>query len=151
MKNKILLAIALIAVLLVTVACSTVSAQKPENVPPANKEITISNADDFTQNAHIQKQLDINKGASVIITLVSNGTTGFSWNENAVIADASILQQTGHQVIAADSNKLGAAGSERWTIKAVKAGQTTVHLEYGRPWEGGEKAVWTLDVTVTVK
>jgi inhibitor of cysteine peptidase len=151
MKSKILLAIALLAVLLVTVGCSTVNAQKPENVPPANREITITNTDDFTQNAHIQKQIDVNKGASVIITLVSNGTTGFSWNENAVIADAGILQQTSHQQIAADSDKIGAAGSEQWTIKALKTGQTTVHLEYGRPWEGGERAVWILDVTVTVK
>lgn len=151
MKNKILLALALISVLLVTLSCSNVNAQKPENTPPANQEITITNADDFAQNAHIQKQIDVAKGASIVITLVSNASTGFSWNENAVIADTGILQQTNHQQIAAGSNKPGAAGSEQWSIKALKSGQTTIHLEYGRPWEGGEKAVWTLDVTVTVK
>jgi len=24
-------------------------------------------------------------------------------------------------------------------------------MEYGRPWEGGEKGVWTFNLTVTVK
>ena len=151
MNKKIFLAIALISVFLVTVACSAVNAQKPDVVPPANKDITITNADDFTQNAHMQKQLDVAKGSSIVITLISNATTGFSWNENAVIADSSILQQTIHRQISADSDKLGAAGSEQWTIKALKTGQTTIHLEYSRPWEGGEKAVWTLDVAVTIK
>jgi inhibitor of cysteine peptidase len=86
-----------------------------------------------------------------VVTLFSNGTTGFSWDENALIADAGIVQQLKHEVIAADSNALGAPGAEQWTFQTEKAGTTTVHLEYSRPWEGGEKGVYTFDMTVTVK
>ena len=68
-----------------------------------------------------------------------------------LITDIGIIRQLKHEAIGAETNMLGAGGAEQWTFQAEKAGTTTVHLEYGRPWEGGEKGVWTLDLTVTVK
>ena len=48
-------------------------------------------------------------------------------------------------------NIVGGAGKEIWTFKALKKGATEVSMQYGRPWEGGEKEEWTFTVTVTVK
>jgi inhibitor of cysteine peptidase len=150
MLNKILVAIALFTTLITMVACSSVNAQQPER-NRVTQEISIKSADEFNQRSQIQKEITLNNGDQVIVTLISNATTGFSWNENAAIADISIMQQLKHDNIAADSSKLGAAGAEKWTFKAQKAGTTTIHLEYSRPWEGGEKSVWTFDLTITVK
>jgi inhibitor of cysteine peptidase len=150
MINKILAAIALLAALLITVACSGTNAQKVE-LQNSVTTISIINSDEFNQNQYIQKQVEIARGDEILVKLVSNGSTGFSWNENAEIADPGIVQQVKHQDITSDSSAVGAPGAEEWTFKTLKTGTTKVHLEYGRPWEGGEKGIWTFDLTVIVK
>ena len=151
MLKKILMAIALLSTLLITVACTAANAQRQENRAPAAQEISITGAEEFNSNPHISKQIEIAKDGQVIITLISNASTGFSWNEKATMADNSILEQLKHETIGANSDKVGAAGAEQWTLKAMQAGETTVKLEYSRPWEGGEKGIWTLDLIVIVK
>ena len=151
MKTKILVAIALLLALVSAAACTAANAAPADKTDQVTKEIAITNADEFNQNQHIQKEVEIDRGETLVVKLFSNGTTGFSWDENALIADTGIVQQLKHEVIAADSNALGAPGAEQWTFQAEKAGTTTVHLEYSRPWEGGEKGVYTFDLTVSVK
>jgi hypothetical protein len=70
MLKKILMAIALLSTLLITVACTTANAQKPENRTPAAQEISITCAEDFNQDPHISKQIEIAKDGQVIITLI---------------------------------------------------------------------------------
>ena len=151
MKAKILVAIALLLALVSATACTATSAGTSENTNQCVKEIAITTSDEFDQNQHIQKEVEIAKGENLVVTLFSNGTTGFSWDENAQIADTGIVQQLKHEMVGAETNVLGAAGAEQWTFQAKNAGTTTVHLEYSRPWEGGEKGVWTFDLTVNVK
>lgn len=148
MKIKILVVIAILVTLLSAVACAGVNAQEGGQI---TQQIDIRNSEEFEQNQHIQKQVDITKGDTLLVTLISNATTGFVWDENAAITDTAIIEQTKHENIAANSDKVGAPGEEQWTFKALKAGTTAVHLEYSRPWEGGEKGVWVFDLTVTVK
>jgi len=63
-----------------------------------------------------------------------------------------VLQQTGSEMQPAQAQGMvGAPGAQVWTFKALKKGATTVSLDYSRPWEGGEKGVWTFELTVTVK
>ena len=90
------------------------------------------------------------------MALDSNATTGFSWTEQATIADGNILKQTGHEYIAprANDNNQPAAGMsciEEWTFTASQAGTTTVTMSYNRPWDGGEKDARTFVLTVIVK
>ena len=151
MKIKILVAIALLLTLISAAACTAASAGTADKTDQGVKEIAITTSDEFDQNQHIQKEVEITKGNTLVVTLLSNGTTGFSWDENAQIADTGIIKQLKHENVAADTNTLGAPGAERWTFEAVNTGMSTVHLEYSRPWEGGEKGVWTFDLTVTVK
>ena len=156
MKIKFLAACTLLVILLTTGACAAANAQDaaisggPDR-PVYLGEVAITNSDDFAQNSHIQREVDINKGDVLRVTLFSNVTTGFSWDENARVADKAVLKQVKHQDIAAAAKGLGAGGSEQWDFETLKAGTTTVHLEYSRPWAGGEKGIWTFDLTVTVK
>jgi inhibitor of cysteine peptidase len=151
MKVKILVAIALLLALIFATACTAASAGSADKTDQVVKEVAITTSDEFDQNQHIQKEVEITKGNTLEVTLFSNGTTGFSWDENAQIADTGIIQQLKHEYIGSETNMLGAAGAEQWTFEAVNIGITTIHLEYSRPWEGGEKGVWTFYLTVTVK
>jgi len=98
----------------------------------------------------IDRELKVTTGDSFTVTLCSNPSTGFEWEE-AVVSDQSVLRQAGHEFQAPGSGAPpGAAGKEVWTFEAVKQGASTVSMAYSRPWEGGEKGVWTFSLTVVV-
>ena len=130
----------------------------PNNqVPPApNKYLVTVSAEDFTKEANISRQVEVKTGDVFTVALDSNATTGFSWTEQAKIADGNILKQTGHEYIAPranDDNKpvAGMSGIEEWWFTAGQTGTTTATMSYSRPWEGGEKDARTFVLTVIVK
>jgi inhibitor of cysteine peptidase len=87
-----------------------------------------------------------------MVTLWSNQTTGFKWSGSAMIGNQTIVQQTDHKYVAPEAKEVvGAAGNEVWTFKAVKAGTTTVSMEYSQPWEGGQKDAFGFFLTVNVR
>ncbi|MBN1177160.1 MAG: protease inhibitor I42 family protein [Dehalococcoidales bacterium] len=102
-----------------------------------------------TPNLEDDISFTANKGVTVI--LCSNQTTGFQWNEEADISDTSIVEQTSHTYTAPTSDKVGASGMEKFVFMGVSPGAATVKLEYSQPWDGGEKAVWTVTLNITIK
>ena len=160
MKGKPFIGFILLSVVLLTGACSTAADTSitPDNkVPPApNKYLVTASAEDFTKEANITKQVEVKTGDVFTVALDSNATTGFSWTEQANIADGNILKQTGHQYTAPQANSdnkpvAGMSGIEEWWFTAGQAGITTATMSYNRPWEGGEKDVRTFVLTVIVK
>jgi inhibitor of cysteine peptidase len=142
MKAKLILVCAVGVLSLFLFACA-----------PAAKQASVEvSCDDFSQQNHITKQVEVGAGGTLTVTLCSNQTTGFMWSETAQISDQSVLQQTDHKFVPPEAEGVvGAAGKEVWTFNALKKGTSTVSVEYSRPWEGGEKGVWTFNLTVTVK
>jgi len=136
MKSKLVLMCAMVATSLSLCACS----------PP----IDVS-CDDFTDLQHISQEVEVTVDDSFTVTLCSNATTGFQWTESAQISDPTVLQQTNHEFVPPEGDVLGAPGKEVWTFQTLKEGECTVSMEYSQPWEGGEEAVWTFNLTVTVK
>lgn len=142
MKAKLVLICAVGVLSLFLFACAPVARQ-------ASVEVS---CDDFSQQNHITKQVEVGAGGTLTVTLCSNQTTGFMWSETAQISDQSVLQQTDHRFVPPEAEGVvGAAGREVWTFNALKKGTSTVSVEYSRPWEGGEKGEWTFNLTVTVK
>lgn len=142
MKSKLILVGAMAVISLLLLACSPAAKQASVEVP----------LDDFTNQNHISREVTVNAGDSFTLTLGSNPTTGFTWPESAQIGDQTVLQQTAHEFIPpGEEGVVGAPGKEVWTLKALKKGTTEVSMEYSRPWEGGEKGVWTFTLTVVVK
>jgi predicted secreted protein len=140
MKNILILLLVMIMVPVCLSGCTS----------DEGKDIVLS-CDDFAQKPNATADISVSKGQTVTVTLCSNGTTGFIWNEEAQIDNTGILKQTNHEVIAPEKSMPGAAGQEKWTFEAVGTGATTAHMEYSRPWEGGEKGEWTFTLTVNVK
>ena len=133
MKPKLVLTCAMVVILLSLCACS-----------PAPKQVSVDVSYDG-------KEVEITVGGSLTITLESNPTTGFQW-ELTEITDQTVLQQTDHEFKPPETGApVGAGGEEVWTFKGLKAGESIISMEYSRPWEGGEKAVETFNLTVVVK
>jgi len=108
--------------------------------------------DDFMADKHISKELEVYIGGSFIVTLCSNPTTGFQWSESAQISDPAVMEQVNHEFLPpGKKGAVGASGEEIWTFKALKEGESTISMEYSRPWKGGEKGEWTFILTVSVK
>jgi inhibitor of cysteine peptidase len=95
------------------------------------------------------KQVELSVGQSLVVTLESNATTGYSW---ALVqnSDDSVLSKTGDEYIAPQTTLIGAGGQEEWTFKALKKGTSTISMGYSRPWESTPPAE-TFDLTVVVK
>ena len=144
MKSKPILMCVMVAISLSFLACSPAIKQASVEIP----------CNDFYEQPHISQEVEVAVGDSFTVTLCSNPTTGFMWSESAQISDQTVLQQTDHQLVMPESEPPpppGTPGQEVWTFQALNKGETTVSMEYSRPWEGGEKGNWTFALTVVVK
>lgn len=101
------------------------------------------------------KQVEIDTGSSLIVTLESNWTTGFRW-ELTEVTNQTVLElvESGYELseeARQDPPMIGAGGTEIWIFKALKTGEATISMEYSQPWEGGTKAAQIFVLTVVVK
>lgn len=138
MKRSVALIIAVLVALLSTPSCVTSH--------DINIEIT---CEQFTENNHVTDEFQVEVGDKIRITLCSNPTTGFQWGYEMTVED--ILLEEDYDYEEPENGVVGASGKEVWTFEAAEKGTTEVHLEYSRPWEGGEKEEWTYTITVTVE
>lgn len=147
MKAKLtlvgLLAVASIAVTLLALSAGGV-----------NQAVAEGEAEQIDLDASYNGQeIDAAVGELLIITLESNPNTGFRWelsepiNESLLALIDSRYEPGGN----AEQSMVGTGGNEVWTFEALTNGVAKISMEYSRPWEGGEKAVKTLEVTVTIK
>ena len=143
MNTKIILIGAIAIIALFTGACTAALGT------PKQTTIDIS-YDEFEQAKDISKEVTMSKGGQLVIELPSNPSTGFSWTE-AMIAEASVLEENESKFVEPVEQAMGTAGTQVWTFTATGKGTTTVEMQYSRPWEGGEKAEWTFEITVTVQ
>lgn len=87
------------------------------------------------------------------MTLCSNPTARFSWQEPA-ISDAAVISLVDNTFDAATASGtdpvVGAAGTDSITLEATAKGISNVVLKYSQPWHGGttSESVYTLTVTV---
>jgi inhibitor of cysteine peptidase len=147
MKREWIVAAIMVTVLFITSACSLVfGASLP-------KEASIQVTDDeFMGNNHITKVIEVPDGGVLTVTLGSNPATGFNWTRAPRIENEAILQQTENKLLLPEGKGIvGSSGSQVWIFRALQKGTTTINMEYSQPWEGGEKAEWTLELIVNVK
>jgi inhibitor of cysteine peptidase len=143
MKLRIVPIFAMLVLFLLLAACTPST---------SNGKLVVVSCDAFGSQPHRSTQIAVAAGDTFALTLCSNATTGFQWSESAQIGDPTVVQQTDHKFVSPETEgPIGAPGNEVWTFKALKKGTSTIYLEYGRPWEGGEKGEWTFNLTVVVK
>ena len=134
MKAKLIVICLMTAVLLSLPACSSaVTKQISVDISSSGKDIIMAAGDTLT------------------ITLESNATTGYSWNENANIGDITVVQQTDHKYQPPATTIPGAGGNEIWNLKVLKAGESTISMEYRRVFEPNAAPANTFTLTVIVQ
>ena len=156
MKKLSALIVGLIIVSIIAVgglACgksenNSIEVPKQVSVEVSNDEFQAASA---SNGGSVSKTIEVASGGSLVVTLWSNATTGYSWSEVATISDPGVLQQTNHEYVAPETGLMGAAGKEVWTFKASKAGTCKVSMDYSQPWEGGQKNTYRFVLTVTIK
>ena len=119
---------------------------------PPGPRVEVS-CDDFYRTQNTERGIEVAAGKSFTIALCSNPSTGFSWGE-ALISYPGVVAEVGHEYDARegkDPPAPGTPGAEVWTLKVLQPGQSSVSIEYGRPWDGGAKAEWTFVLTVVAR
>ncbi len=80
-------------------------------------------------------------GELLAVRLESNPATGFNW-ELVEIGNQHVLEFVESEYEAGEGAKQnpplpGSGGVEKWGFRALKKGQSSIAMEYSRPWEGG--------------
>jgi predicted secreted protein len=151
MKIALTLLCAMVAIALGFCAFSSSSAPSPglALICDATVEVT---CDVFDQQPHHSADVQLGADGTLTVILCSNPTTGFQWSQTPQIGNQTVLRQVDHRFVPReDAALVGAPGQEVWIFKTLKKGTSTIYFEYSRPWEGGEKAIWTFNLTVIVK
>lgn len=95
------------------------------------------------------REITLQKGQILTIKLEGNPTTGYSWE--IVESEGAILRQIGEPEFEAESDLLGAPGTQTLRFEAVETGQMELKLVYQRPWETAVQPLETFTVQVTVQ
>jgi len=94
---------------------------------PPSAEIVVTAADDGSL-------IQLGAGEVLVVQLQAQPSTGYGWQPVAP-GEGDILSQAGLEEFQAESNLLGASGTQTLRFQAVRDGDTTLRLEYRRPWE----------------
>ncbi len=120
-------------------------------ISPQASQVTVScdafaPAERGSGGAALVRDLTVNPGATFIVTLCQNASTGFSWDQP--VFDHALFTALDHTATAPGEQLLGAAGIETWTFQSLAGGDGTILFTYSQPWSGGTKAAWTLKLNV---
>jgi inhibitor of cysteine peptidase len=129
----------MITVLAIIAIGGTVAAASADNSGPSIVNVSDSG-----------KQIELSPGDSLVVTLDSNPSTGFSWSISG-ITDEVVIGEVSNEFNGADTGMMGAGGQEVWTFEAVDKGTSTIEMQYSRSWETGVEPAGTFNVTIVVK
>ena len=91
-------------------------------------------------------------GQTLVVTLASNPSTGYSWAISTA-PDSAVLTQDGDLAYTPSNPDVvmpGSGGTESVRFTAAAVGTTTIVLDYRRPWETDVPPVETVTIDVTV-
>lgn len=95
------------------------------------------------------QKVTLEVGQTLTLTLKSNPTTGYQWQIRDL--DEAVLKLSGYEYKADKPITLGSGGVDVWSFEAQAPGQTTLRLEYVRPWKEGKEPIQTFSVEVVVR
>lgn len=135
----------IVAALVVLVGCGSQSAAS--TTPGVTVDCSTFEAAGATP---VTEQLAVPVGSDFTVTLCSNPSTGFSWEEPTWDGDAGI-ELSNSTTAQGVGGMPGAASEQVFTFTTTDLGTSQIEFLYSQPWEGGTTAAWTLDLQVTVE
>ncbi len=94
-------------------------------------------------------KIRVRHGKRFVIVLESNPTTGYRWSVTA-IADRKVVTRKANVYVEPDTERIGAAGTQRLVFEARRKGKTTIDMRYARSFEPDDPDATELTFTVTV-
>ena len=79
---------------------------------------------------------------TISLVVCSSAVSGYRWTTAAI--DSQHLAQVGHTIDGAAAT----ATSDTWSYRLTEVDRGRVTLVHSQPWPGGEKAAWTVMLTV---
>jgi inhibitor of cysteine peptidase len=97
------------------------------------------------------KEFKLGKRDLLIINLISNPTTGYSWSY--VLSKGSLLSllSESYQASQKKDGVVGAGGMSTWKFKAKDEGSLMMTFRYARPWERGVAPIRKIRWQIIVK
>jgi len=105
------------------------------------KTLLLNEADD---NSH----LCLYVGDLVSIKLVSNPTTGYSWGKPENVAHLKLISAQSEK---GSTDRIGAAGFQVFSLKAMEADESKLVLSYARPFEKNTPPARTFHLSITIE
>jgi inhibitor of cysteine peptidase len=99
--------------------------------------------------ADAAKGVNIAVGEQFDLVLESNETTGFTW-QMVEPTDEQVVKKISEEYIESNTGQVGAGGTDHWTFEGAHSGETTIKMEYVRPWEPKASPDKTVELKVTV-
>ena len=124
-------------------------AEPPKSQGPQTTTIEVS-YDELLNQKQISRSVSLAVGDYLQLSLGSNASTGYQWEDRLLISDPNVMLQTGHETLAPAADRPGAPGREVWMLQTKNRGETTVSTTYGRPWPDSEQDSWVFSVNVKV-
>jgi len=94
------------------------------------------------------KTISANVNQEFVITLDSNPTTGYNWEEDYDVAMLKLVESKYEPGKQAEEGMVGAGGTQYFRFQALKTGTTEITLTYKRSWEteSADQKVFTVDI-----
>lgn len=107
--------------------------------------------DEFEASPAVSRSVDLAVGASLVVSLCSNPTTGYRWSE-ASSSDPAVAAVSGwvYEEPSDETGMVGVAGTEHLTLDGLAEGDAVITASYDQPWDGGTKGSWSLELSVSV-
>lgn len=121
------------------VGCGTTSEKTTPTTTPKSTVKTYTAAD---------KNITAKVGESFVIELEANPTTGYTWSITGPLSPAIEKVSNVYVPAKTDPNVVGSGGMEKWTFKAVSAGDATIQMEYLQAGSNQNGGTATFNVTV---
>ena len=80
------------------------------------------------------RELSVQLGDEVLITLDENRSTGYAWALTSMIPGALELQNSSFTL---EEGGIGSGGRRSFVFRANAVGSTALELQLRRPWESG--------------
>ena len=94
------------------------------------------------------KTISANVNQEFVITLDSNPTTGYNWEEDYDVGMLKLVESKYEPGKQAEEGMVGAGGTQYFRFQALKTGTTEITLTYKRSWEteSADQKVFTVDI-----
>lgn len=99
-------------------------------------------------NSDNNKNISLQKGDEIIITLEENPTTGYRWHWTDLDKKIFEIEKDDYEI---HSDAIGGGGVREFKLKARKTGKATIELINIRNFDSQEESIGNFQISVNVK